>query len=102
MTFLSSSKCVAAFVLLLCTASCNCSSDEESAACEVLVSEILRIQELRGVKMKDINLVLSSYDEGTTDRAQMLEQARQWRKTEEELLRQVSQLYVEARAADCL
>ena len=66
------------------------------------MSEILRIQELRGTKMKDINRVLLSYDEGHTDRALMLEQSRQWRKSEENLRKQVSRLYVQGRAADCL
>gem|GEM_PF-4766382 len=96
------SKLVAVFALLLCSASCECVSDESSAACETLVSEILRIQELRGTKMKDINRVLLSYDEGHTDRALMLEQSRQWRKSEENLRKQVSRLYVQGRAADCL
>jgi len=96
------SKLVAVFALLLCSASCECASDESSSACETLVSEILRIQELRGTKMKDINRVLLSYDQAGTDRALMLEQSRQWRKSEEELRKQVSRLYVQARAVDCL
>lgn len=100
---LSNSTTLAAAVLLaLVTASCNCASSESLTACESLVSEILRIQDLRVAQMEEVGLVLSSYADGDTDRTLMLERSTQWQKNEAELGTQASQLYLQAREADCL
>ena len=52
------------------------------SACEALVSEILRLQELRGSGMKEVNVVLTSYEAGQMQRDEMLKHLHSWQEAE--------------------
>ncbi len=89
-------------MVTLLFSSCSCTDGEFLPGCEELVSEILRIQDLRSMKMKEINLVLERYDAKALARDEMLKHTRAWRAGEQKMSKDVAELYLEARRMGCL
>jgi hypothetical protein len=52
--------------------------------------------------MKEVNVILTSYDEGQIERDEMLKHSRAWQTDENRLRGEVADLYIEARAGSCL
>ena len=52
--------------------------------------------------MDTINRVFASYEDSSMSRAEMLKSSRRWQASENRLRGEVSDLYIEARAGDCL
>ena len=95
-------KCSCLLALVLTAGSCLCASSESDSSCESVITEILRLQELRSTRMKEVNVILTSYDEGQIERDEMLKHSRAWQTDENRLRGEVADLYIEARAGSCL
>jgi len=52
--------------------------------------------------MKDVDVVLTSYEDGRMERDEMLKHSRSWQAAENRLRGEVADLYVKARAGGCL